>query len=70
MLLHCSDYKDERNNFFTQLRSAGCNIDPSSDSFYTTIMSLDFQNLSKESINCVTPIILSYVGVVGRGCVT
>ncbi len=70
MLLHCSEYKNERDKFLTQLSSAGCNIDPSSDNFYTTIMSLEFHDLSKESINYVTPIILSYVGVVGRGCVT
>ncbi len=57
VLLHCSDYINEREKFFTQLRSTDCNINPSADNFYTTIMSLDFKDLSKESINCVTPII-------------
>ncbi len=69
VLLHCRDYENERDKFVIQLRNAGCNLDPLSDNFYKAIMSLEFAGLSKENINSVTPIILSYVGDVGRKCV-
>ncbi len=69
VLLHCREYNNERNKFTTQLRNAGCNLDPRSENFYRAIMSLELSDLSKETITSVTPVILSYVGGVGRKCV-
>ena len=68
VLLQCKNYNRERDKFVTQMSNAGCNVDPLSDNFYRVIMSLDFSDCPKEYVNSVTPIILSYVGVIGRKC--
>ena len=68
ILLHCSNYNIERDKFKTQLLSAGYLSDPTSDDFYRLIMNLDLSGLSNQTKKSVTPIILSYVGALGRKC--
>ncbi len=69
VLLHCEHFKEERDKFITRLHSVGYNMNPMSENLYRIIMNLDFSDIPKESINSVTPIILSYVGVIGRKCI-
>ncbi len=66
LLLHCEKHKTEREKFFTSLRGAGCVLDKSPDDLYEIIMNLDIPKLKGTGRNSVTPIVLSFVGVVGR----
>ncbi len=69
LLLHCENFRSEREKFKTQLKNVGCNLDPISDDFYKIIMTLDFSELPNRSQPFVTPIILSFVGILGRMCI-
>ncbi len=69
LLLHCENFRSEREKFKTQLKNVGCNLDPISDDFYEIIMTLDFSELPNRSQPFVTPIILSFVGILGRMCI-
>ena len=66
LLLHCETYKKERDKFKTQLRNSGCHLDPTSNEFYKIMMTLDVLHIPDRSKHSVIPIILSFVGVVGR----
>ncbi len=68
LLLHCKKYSSEREKFKTQLLDVGCRLNPITDDFYKTIMTLETSDIPDESKNNVTPIILSFVGLVGRKC--
>ncbi len=68
LLLHCCMFDNERKKLVTQLRQIDCFINPKTDECYRMIMDLDLSHLSNENKkrDLAIPIILSYVGVVGR----
>ncbi len=66
LLLHCKNTEKQRDSFFKSIQDLHYNIDVKSDGLYNNIMNLEWPLLSREEILVVIPIVLSYVGHVGR----
>ncbi len=69
LLLDCNKTMRERDKFINTIHNLNYGINTDSDGFYHNIMNMDWPALSDEQKLKVTPIVLGYVGVIGRGYV-